>query len=350
MIKKFVLHASKKYTVARACRPGLLPLLILRPCMDPLEEQIRPACEKVSQFQALAAVLGVFLVGTAALKTLSVADAESELVYEVPRWLTITAVQAELAVGLLLLSGLWPSVARQATIALFGMFAIFSLYRAVAGYESCGCLGSVGVNPWWTLTFDAGVLAIVSWGPIGMMATSPEENRRIRSWICVASYGPLATLSLLHLAKSEPAHLDASGALKLTSDSRLVVLEPADWIGKVFPLSGYLSPPVDLSKGRWTILMYHHDCPKCQEVLPRYEVLADANKTHGKSHPVLLLEVPPFGAPFDQAASSAIHARLSDEHEWFVQAPVELRLNNGRVATSSLELPSLVEPRRRPEE
>jgi hypothetical protein len=37
-----------------------------------------------------------------------------------------------------------------------------------------------------------------------------------------------------------------------------------------------------------------------------------------------------------------IHVRLSDERDWFVQTPVEIRLSNGVVTSASRELHQLV--------
>jgi hypothetical protein len=147
----------------------------------------------------------------------------------------------------------------------------------------------------------------------------------------------------------------------LFDNGQLVVLEPETWIGKPFPLTPHLtsvarvsdsslvgqafslsapSSPLDLSTGRWTVLMYHHDCPKCQEALPEYMRLADELQTRGDDRDVLLLEVPPFGNE-TPTPSTAAHARLSDTREWFVQSPVEVRIDNGLVTLAALDLPSI---------
>jgi hypothetical protein len=66
----------------------------------------------------------------------------------------------------------------------------------------------------------------------------------------------------------------------LASDSELfeseksITLEPANWLGKKFPLLKYIEVNDkfdlnDLQAGEWTILLYHNDCSKCQEILAK---------------------------------------------------------------------------------
>jgi hypothetical protein len=49
-------------------------------------------------------------------------------------------------------------------------------------------------------------------------------------------------------------------------------------------------------------------------------------------------------APAEAASAGPAlkRARLSESREWFVQAPVEIELNNGVVTSASLELPNIV--------
>ena len=46
------------------------------------------------------------------------------------------------------------------------------------------------------------------------------------------------------------------------------------WVGGTFPLMKHISDGADFSKDRWVLLLYHHDCPMCQEALPHYQRLA----------------------------------------------------------------------------
>lgn len=294
-------------------------------------DSILPARAKI-----FAWLLGGFLLLTALLKSFSPEhSAMLQSGYGIPRWLTIAAIQAELVVGLLLISGGWRRLAWPATFVLFAAFAAFSLYRALAGYESCGCFGPLKINPWWTLALDAGILTVlVAWRrELTLEPAQPAANRR--RWFCAAAYPALSALTLALMVSSGPLQIDA--ATPLQDDGRLVILEPQTWVGQPFPLSDHIAPHVDFSQGDWTVLLYHHDCPKCQEALPQYEELAaSAASAH-----VLFVQMPPYAHEAFYRPTAATHARLSDEREWFVQAPMEIRVSAGKVVDASGELPSL---------
>jgi hypothetical protein len=60
----------------------------------------------------------------------------------------------------------------------------------------------------------------------------------------------------------------------------------------------------------------------------------------GSRERVMFVEVPPFGSAL-RVNGAAQTARLSDQREWFVQAPVKIRLQDGKAVASSLDLPTL---------
>ncbi|MEM6484577.1 MAG: MauE/DoxX family redox-associated membrane protein [Pseudomonadota bacterium] len=262
------------------------------------------------------------LVATAVLKSFSpVESAVLEAAYELPKWLTAFVVQIELAVATWLLSGRWQRTAKQATQLLFIAFAAFSFYRAVSGYESCGCFGLIRISPWATFALDLIVLAMLAfWRPKQF-----EVSTRLE-WL-LAGYGVAAVACALPLlSPTQDVGLDL-----LAESSGLVILEPEEWIGRPFPLKPHLRPKQALDHGKWIVVLYHRDCPKCQEAKPLYEQLPAGQH-------VLLIEVPPYG-PI--VGSHARHARLADEREWFVQAPVEIQLLDGVVVSASRDLPSI---------
>jgi hypothetical protein len=63
----------------------------------------------------------------------------------------ILTVEFEIALGIWLLSGLFKKAAWLAAITCFSLFSFITLYKALTGAESCGCFGSVHINPWITL-------------------------------------------------------------------------------------------------------------------------------------------------------------------------------------------------------
>jgi hypothetical protein len=101
-----------------------------------------------------------------------------------------------------------------------------------------------------------------------------------------------------------------------------------------------LAPKINVGEGRWILLLYHHDCPHCQEALPQYERLAANQSVVGSDQRVALVETPPFESATPHI-EGIFHARLTDAHEWFVQTPVEIQVENGIVVSASLDLPAV---------
>jgi hypothetical protein len=281
-----------------------------------------------------------FLLAAVALKTFYFMETETIAVgrFAISPWLQIIAVQFELLLIFLFIAGISPLAVWRAAAALFAVFGIFSLARAVAGYDSCGCFGRVKVNPWWTFALDAGIVTMLLINRREFVERRPVLAGSRRFVACGVGCVLLSAVSLVVMARTAPASL--SDGVSTLENRRLVILEAVKWIGREFPLRDALTPPVDLSAGNWTVLIYHHDCPKCQEVLPQYQRLVKEYGTSDESGHVLCLEVPPFGERVEYDGP-ARYARLSDDREWFVETPVEIQLTNGKVTLASTELPSV---------
>lgn len=277
---------------------------------------------------------GGLLIGAVALKALSPSDIGFLILnYQIPYWMIILFIQIELLVGVLLVSNTKPVLMRCLAITLFSLFALFSIYRAVSGFESCGCFGAIKVNPWITLGLDLLVISLLI--STGRPATeNSTQDKKIL--IPMISYALIGGTTLAIMMINSPQKLDT--AIDFNSFNGTVILEPETWINKLFPLVNEIEPSVDLTNGDWVVLLYHHDCQKCQESLPRYEGLGDSSIP--PKH-VLLVEVPPTGNSTFQNTEYVKHVSLKKEVDWFVQAPVEIQLSNGIVKLVSLELPSI---------
>lgn len=294
---------------------------------------------------AIATAVGVLLLVTAALKVLhSTESAALQTVYDLPLWLMIGVVQVELIVGLMLISGLWNRSVWLGAITLFTAFAAFSLYRALAGFESCGCFGPLRVSPWATFTLDVAIAVILASLRRTLIPVA-SGRRPYRAFAWAGAYLLLAGSSTVYLLSAGPKVW--AGGNSAIDDTGLVILEPEKWSGQRFPLSEHFSPRVELTRGEWIVLLYHHDCPQCQEALPKYERLAADALANGDRVRVLLVEVPPYASDVIEFGR-AFHVRLSDKREWFVQSPVEIQLNEGKVVVASHDLPSIVPQTLRP--
>ena len=112
-------------------------------------------------YNALRVLLGLLLA--AGLKAHQLATepmAERRLLTS--RWFRIFWVDAEIALGMWLLSGLARRAAWLVAIACFGVFSVVTLHRALSGEVSCGCFGRVEVSPWYPLVLGVAALTAMA--------------------------------------------------------------------------------------------------------------------------------------------------------------------------------------------
>jgi hypothetical protein len=286
---------------------------------------------------AVALSIAFLLLATAALKAGSPREAVAlEAAYEIPFWLSAVVIQIELLIACLLLYAVSLRKTLSIVAVLFIGFAGFSAYRAWAGYESCGCFGAVKVYPLWTLILDvvvASVAAIASWHT----PANSDGTASVRRAFLV--YALLGIASVAWIAGRGPIKATEGFGVQ---QGGLVLLEPETWLGKAIPVAEHLVPRQELASGSWILLFFHHDCPDCQAALPKYEALAQRLEGEKDVRRVLLVEVPPYGADAWQGEHAAM-ARLPDGVDWFVEAPVEVRIDVGLVTNASLELPAIEE-------
>ncbi len=76
--------------------------------------------------------------------------------------LVTLACVGELALGLWLVCGAFPAVARATAICCFALFLVVSLTSAWNGHVSCACFGSLRVSPWFSALLDIAVLVLLT--------------------------------------------------------------------------------------------------------------------------------------------------------------------------------------------
>ncbi|MDR2441661.1 MAG: DoxX family protein [Planctomycetaceae bacterium] len=187
------------------------------------------------------------------------------------RWFNIFVVEFELFFGIWLIFGLLPRLTWIASIGLFSIFSIVSFYKVISGETSCGCFGSVTVNPWITMTFN--------------FVTLTEKS---------------------HLSENEKS----------------VILEPSKWIGKELPLLQFLER-TDIDKiltNNQNIVLFRFDCEECKQMI---------EKIQDKNHYVFIA-IPPEQNNV-ALFSLTEYLTLPDKYEWWIETPIVLTLENGIV-------------------
>jgi thiol-disulfide isomerase/thioredoxin len=259
----------------------------------------------------------------------------------------IFQVEFELALGIWLLSGLFRRLAWLAALLCFGLFCAVTLYKGLMGAASCGCFGRVHVNPWVTLL----AVDLPAAAALGVFRPSPasvplrsclrslsgdrrgdrESLRRVfTAWAqprpSLPRFALTAVLYLATLILTVPIlALHKPAAVTSTYE----VLEPETWVGRELPILQYIDIAEKLGRGRWLAVLYHHDCPDCQRVIPEYEQMAKDWKGNTR---IVLIEMAPYDPLRRQSSDGGCaRGRLSTEKEWIVKAPVVCLLADANV-------------------
>ena len=288
---------------------------------------------------AVLKVLGMLLLIAAILKgrqllTEPVANSD---IWSYRPFLILT-VELELALAIWLLSGVFKKAAWLAGVMCFSFFSVIALYKAVTGAASCGCFGSVQVNPWITL-FAIDLPAVIALSVLRpAFCLEPREGSHFKalSSLFDIRYSPrhiaataclgLAILGVTTpiLALNEPANVTTS----------YEVLEPKTWIGKELPIIEHIDIAETLKKGTWLILLYHYDCPDCGWAIPKYEQMARELEGNEDFLQIALIAVPPYGrSPVSQNCPCTL-GKLNQTKEWFVTTPATALLTDGQVTTA----------------
>ena len=253
--------------------------------------------------------------------------------YGIPSWVILASSHIELILGICLAFNAIPVITHTIGLGVFTLFGFYSLYRGLSGAESCGCFGALTVSPWITLLIDLFACTI-------LIAIWPKRNVQMKwSWGLVI---PVYFVLSIQLWNSDQNLNTAELIIPVERNGisllqELVILEPEEWIGEEFPITSILQSETDLevlSSGEWTILFYHHDCPKCSDALTTYQTI---NKEKAN---MLLIEVPPFDKNVIPINDKYYMAHLPPNWEWFVETPIRLKLQKGKVVSASKDFPS----------
>ena len=227
-----------------------------------------------------------------------------------------------------------PPLARWAGIVMLGAFLPVLIGDVALGAESCGCFGSVEVNPWVTLVTDVTFfLALVFLG---------RRDRRLAlgpvlPTSMVVAAGVWSLLSVV-VAFALPADNPTDSSRVTASAAAL----PADgyylpdyeeWIGRPFrdlEIASWISGlPVDLEVGQQYVIFFRKDCEHCHELMEVYF-------SGSLDWPATAIAVPERdGWPTENLqAFACVECRMGELPagvDWFLQTPVLVRLADGVV-------------------
>ena len=276
----------------------------------------------MSRWAGLRLAIATVLLAAAGLKGYQLATAPLPPDAPLPRWLLTVVVEAEVLLGLWLLLGGLARAAWTASVALFGIFAVYTGWQLLTGAASCGCFGQFHVPPALTLAIDLSILAALA-------VCRPPQAAATHAWqvglplLLVVLTGPPAALAM---NSYRPVGMPSAGGT--------VVLEPATWTGQPLPIAEHIAIDADLNRGRWTVVLYRRGCGSCREDVPRFERQADRWAEEGRDERIALVSLPPHADPakdLPSGRSAAVVGRLDDSHHWYVRTPAIVRIADGTV-------------------
>ena len=158
------------------------------------------------------------------------------------RYFLMGVVVSEILFALILVVDIWRQWTWLLSLLGFSAFAVISMIKGLSGESSCGCFGTITVNPWITLGLDLVIVAClavfrerVDW------AFPPLDHKKVLAvvvaWLVLAGLALFFMLSL----KQQP-HATLGTVHERLDGSRMVELEPEKWFGKISKESMWYLP------------------------------------------------------------------------------------------------------------
>ena len=236
-------------------------------------------------------------------------------------------IPLELGLGIWLVCGLFRKAAWLLGLIAFGGFIGVTLQKALAGAASCGCFGTVHVNPWITFAMiDIPLfLAFAIFRPKGEKLLPPPWPR-LKHFLAIAipTFILLPTLEYI-LITNKPAPVS----------DKYEVLDIGQWSSQPeWPLLQHIDIKDQIQAGEWVVIMYHYDCPTCAKAVPQYEQYDKSLQGNEGMPKFAFIEMPPYGSEKQKLLkpeSQVVKGRLSDVRRWLVETPVVVVLRDGKV-------------------
>jgi hypothetical protein len=259
----------------------------------------------------------------------------------------LSLLPAEVMLGLALIAGFWARLVRLSTLTLFSAFACYSLRAAVDGRPSCGCFGQVTISPWAMFFVDASVIAMLLWW-------QPKVTRPAVIFAGAHQHAAESLPLVMRLPLLQPRYLAAlipcvmiglpagwiasqhRKSAAYGSSREVFVAEPKTWIDKELPLVPNIDIGQELLQGDWIVLLYHYDCPTCQDAMAQYQ--RNGGHLDPSAPRIAFVEVPPCDPSVSPHESACRRGRLDNSRDWFVETPTHLLLLSGVVRIVSRKM------------
>lgn len=242
----------------------------------------------------------------------------SSLILE-SRFVTLLVIQLELALAICIALNVNSRLVRPVSVVLFIIFVSVSFQKILVGDDSCDCFGDLQVPPIVScLSGLAGLILLYLWKSNEQCEANADTKVFFVFTFCVT------VVFATSLATREYRHLDFGG-VEIIGDKTAVVTKQ-DWRGREFPLKDFVANCDEILTGRWHVLFYSAKCPRCSAALDRMV-------SSKRDERLAVICDPSESLAFWNGHSEnklkilALDARF----QWFVEAPIEISLDNGKV-------------------
>jgi hypothetical protein len=267
---------------------------------------------------------------------------------------TLLQIPMELCLGVWLVSGLFRKAAWTAgTLAYFG-FIFVTLYKGVIGAASCGCFGQIHVNPWITLgLIDVPMFIILlmnrpgdeykllppPWPNIwhALIFAAPIFGVLIFAAPAMVAFKPVcikpdeAVKPVFPIKHTNPVEPNKTAEIKPLPkpDTKPTTTQQAD----LWSWLQYIDIADQLKEGVVVILMYHHDCPTCATMVPKYDAYYHKMQKLGdNSMKIAFVAAPPYGDKGPVPADTVcLRGKLSESQKWAITSPYVVALIDGQL-------------------
>jgi hypothetical protein len=263
------------------------------------------------------------------------------------RWLVLAVVQVELLVAFWLIAGIWPTWAWRSSVALFAVFCVVSLAKAMAGEASCGCFGRFAVSPWITSALSGVIVGALFAIRASVrreerrMAAAPSRGARrflsLRGAIVAVGATCMAGVAVLALSNDAPQPGEPYEGRTILG-RRVVALVPNQWVGQPFRHLESVDIGGELSHGKWLVVLFSERCGRCKKTIGALQSGEAPSDWQVADRRIALVSITGgTSSTYGVSNEKFISGALDPETEWVVTPPVVFWMDDGIV--SRMELP-----------
>ena len=238
--------------------------------------------------------------------------------------LAVVGSAVEVVIGLALILRFRPSITVPAAGVLFVLMAGVSGVGTFRGVASCGCFGTVVVPPWVMLVFDVAVAGALLWGLKASGALRQKQAAAIIAACIASGFVGIAVGSVLYPSLGAVTSVLSPDAI---AGAKTVFITPRDLPSdQPFPLLPYIRIDADLSQGEWKVIFARAGCQRCERRLREGGCEPDGQECVA----VVLAEEKKDWVLNENC--EAVLGHLSSDKIWSFDAPLTLKLTDGRLA------------------